>query len=54
MRTIYSLPGFLGVAAFGFVCAIAREKTGSLLPCIFAHCLTNLLLLGGEVWVMAQ
>ncbi len=49
----YSLTGFLSVAAFGFVCAMARERTGSLLPCIFAHGLTNLLLFGGEAWAYA-
>lgn len=48
---IYSMPGFLAVAAFGFFCALARKKTGSLLPCILAHALTNLLILGGDLWV---
>lgn len=47
----YSMPGFLSVATFGFLCAVAREKTGSLLPCIMAHILVNLLILGGEFWV---
>jgi membrane protease YdiL (CAAX protease family) len=47
----YSPPGFLGVAAFGFVTAVAYEQTRSLVPCIVAHMITNLLLIGGPAWV---
>jgi len=47
----YGLPGFLGVTLFGFWCALAREKTGSLLPGIAAHMLTNLFIVGGQAWV---
>jgi membrane protease YdiL (CAAX protease family) len=50
----YSLPGFLGVTAFGFWCAMAREKTGSLVPGILVHMLTNLFLIGGEAWVTSS
>ena len=46
----YSLPGFLGVTMFGFLCAIGREKTGSLLVPIVAHMLTNLFLIGGRLF----
>lgn len=42
----YSLPGFLGVTCFGFCCAVAREKTGSLLPSIAVHMFTNFILFG--------
>jgi membrane protease YdiL (CAAX protease family) len=50
---VYSLPGFLGVSAFGFCCAIAVEKTASLLPSIVVHVLTNALILGGQAWLTA-
>jgi len=41
----YGLPGFMGVTLFGFWCAVAREKTGSLLPGIASHmAVTGLLL----------
>ncbi|HKS37434.1 MAG TPA: CPBP family intramembrane glutamic endopeptidase [Verrucomicrobiae bacterium] len=47
----YALPGFAAVSAFGFLNAIAYEKTGSLAPCVAAHMLTNLLLVGGTSWI---
>jgi len=47
----YGLPGFTGVTLFGFWCALAREKTGSLLPGIAAHMLTNLFIVGGQAWI---
>jgi membrane protease YdiL (CAAX protease family) len=47
----YGLVGSISVTLFGVVCAIAREKTGSLLPCIAVHILTNFLILGGDVFV---
>jgi membrane protease YdiL (CAAX protease family) len=50
----YSLPWLVGVTAFGFVCAVARERTRSLVPGIVAHMLTNLLLVGGEAWIHGE
>jgi uncharacterized protein len=47
----YSLAGFLSVSTFGFLSAISREKTGSLLPSMFAHVLTNFFLFGMQALV---
>lgn len=49
----YSLPGFLGVALFGFVNALVCHYTRSLIPSIAAHICTNLIILGAEVALFA-
>jgi uncharacterized protein len=50
----YSWPGFLGVTTFGFFSAMVFHKTKSLIPSILGHVLTNLIWIGGSVWVFAD
>ncbi len=40
---VYDLPGFLEIAWMGFVGALAYERTRSLLPCMLAHSIHNIL-----------
>jgi len=49
----YSLPGFLGVAAFGLVNALACHYTRSLLPSMAAHIGTNFTILGLQTALFA-
>jgi len=46
----YSYPGFLMVTFFGFVMALGYQKTGSLIPSIVAHALTNFILVWSSIW----
>lgn len=50
----YSWPGFLGLTGFGFACALTAHYTGSLVPCITAHMLINLILVAGYSWVFGS
>jgi len=49
----YSAFGFVCVSVFGFVQALAVERTRSLLPAILAHAATNFFLLLGDVAALA-
>ncbi len=46
----YSFPGFLMVTFSGFVMASGYQKTRSLIPCIIAHALHNLIYVWTSIW----
>jgi uncharacterized protein len=50
----YGWPGFFALVAFGTVSALSVYCTGSLIPAIIAHALTNLIVVGGFCWIFGE